>query len=103
MFACRPVPGFGIGCEDNGAMALELDRTDAGILWERDSRIAAMPQLQSSCGGSVVRLTALVSAELLKKGSGKIKEEKQTFYNIVTWELEEQFRKKRRPLLVKGR
>lgn len=32
MFACRPVPGFGIGCEDDGAMALELDRTDAGIL-----------------------------------------------------------------------
>jgi hypothetical protein len=32
MFACRPVPGFGIGCEDDGAMVLELDRTDAGIL-----------------------------------------------------------------------
>lgn len=32
MMACRPEPGFGMGCEDEGAAVLELDRTDAGIL-----------------------------------------------------------------------
>lgn len=32
MVACRPEPGFGIGCEDEGAVVLEMDRTDAGIL-----------------------------------------------------------------------
>jgi hypothetical protein len=73
------VPGFGRGCEDEGAVALELDRTEAGILCERDSKMAAIPQLQSSCGGSGVRLSTFISVEVLKKGSGQTKPEGQNF------------------------
>jgi len=79
MFSWRPVPGFGRGCEDEGAVALELDRTEAGILWERDSKMAAIPQLQSSCGGSGVQLSTFASVEVLKKGSGQTKPEEQNF------------------------
>jgi hypothetical protein len=81
--ACRPVPGFGMGCEDKGAVVLELDRTETGILWERDSKMAAIPQLQSSWGGSVVRLSVLVSAELLKKGSDQTEKGQQTPYYFI--------------------
>lgn len=77
MFSWRPVPGFGRGCEDDGAVALELDRTEAGILWERDSKMAAIPQLQSSCGGRGVRLSTFMSVEVLKKGSGQTKPKEQ--------------------------
>jgi hypothetical protein len=41
--------------------------------------MAAIPQLQSSCGGSGVRLSTFVSVEVLKKGSGHIKPEQQKF------------------------
>lgn len=85
MMACRPEPGFGMGCEDEGAAVLELDRTDAGILWERDSKMAAIPQLQSSWGGSVVWLSVLVSAELLKKGSVQTKTQEETFCIGSLW------------------
>lgn len=85
MFSWRPVPGFGRGCEDEGAVVLELDRTEAGILWERDSKMAAIPQLQSSCGGSGVRLSTFVSVEVLKKGSGQTKTRRAKFYITYFW------------------
>jgi len=46
--------------------------------------MAAIPQLQSSCGGSGVRPSTFVSVEVLKKGSGKTKPEEQNFTLLNT-------------------
>lgn len=61
-----------IGMELGGVMGLAgaVVRVTDGSLCERDSRIAAIPQLQSSWGGMAVRLTSMVvSVTLLKNGS----------------------------------
>jgi len=47
--------------------------------------MAAIPQLQSSCGGSGVRLSTFVSVEVLKKGSGQTKTRRAKFYITYFW------------------